>query len=341
MDSQNTSARPSTPSRNGGKNHSHRGTSGGVIHENTRHTERFTIVGNHLLQHGELTGLAIGIGSHIQSLPEGAPIDIKSIARNLREGTTRTARAMRELEAHGYLRRERVRLPNGRIVTRTVFCNQPDRGRTSADTRTARPAAPKPKSQPKPRPEPRRRALPAAPEPAPTPRPEPRRRALPAAPEPAPTPRPEPRRRALPPVPKPAPTPRPEPRRRALPAVPQPGYPAPDLLLTAAEVLTGLRLRDPRLLLSAADTEHLAPGVAAWLERDVAPDAVRHALTADLPEPLWRPAALLAHRLAALLPAPPPFRAPAPQRHPLQNCDVCDRAYRGPEPGRCGSCRLP
>ncbi|MFG3347660.1 helix-turn-helix domain-containing protein [Streptomyces sp. NPDC048018] len=302
MDNQNTSVRPPHPSRNGGKNHSHRGTTGGVIHENTRHTERFTVVGNHLLQHGELSGLAIGIGSHIQSLPEGAPIDIKTIARNLREGTTRTARAMRELEAHGYLRRERVRLANGRIVTRSVFCNQPGRGRTSAGTRTARPA-PKPKSQPKPRPEPRRRALPA--------------------------------------VPEPARTPRPEPRRRALPAVPQPAYPASDLLLTAVELLAGLRLRDPRLLLTAAETEHLSPGVAAWLERDVAPDAVRHALTADLPAPLYRPAAILAHRLSERLPAPPPFRAPERQHHPLQNCDVCDRAYRGPEPGRCGSCHLP
>ncbi|WP_406738273.1 hypothetical protein [Streptomyces sp. NBC_00853] len=88
---------------------------------------------------------------------------------------------------------------------------------------------------------------------------------------------------------------------------------------------------------------HLAPGVAAWLERDLPPSAVHHALTVDLPaEPLYRPAAFLAHRLAAQLPPVPPFRAPAAPpaiRHPLHNCDDCDRAFRGPEPGTCGGCR--
>lgn len=95
------------------------------------------------------------------------------------------------------------------------------------------------------------------------------------------------------------------------------------------------------MLPSVCDTARLAPGVAAWLERDVDPAAVRHALTADLPpEGVRRPAALLAHRLAAELPPPPPFRAPAatarpPARHPMQNCDGCDRGFRAPRPGRC------
>ncbi|EHN71782.1 hypothetical protein SMCF_8831, partial [Streptomyces coelicoflavus ZG0656] len=85
---------------------------------------------------------------------------------------------------------------------------------------------------------------------------------------------------------------------------------------------------DPRLLLSATETAHLVPGVAAWLERDVAPSAVRHALTTGLPdEPLRRPAALLAHRLTDRLPPPPPFRTPPgpppPRSHELRNCDGC------------------
>jgi hypothetical protein len=132
------------------------------------------------------------------------------------------------------------------------------------------------------------------------------------------------------------------PRRRSLPAVPRPAIPAPDLLRAAVDVLAGLRRHDPRLLLSATDAEHLAPGVAAWLEREVTPTAVRHALTADLPDALIRPAAFLAHRLAAQLPPPPPFRprtGPPPVRHPLQNCDGCDRAFRAPAPGHCPGCR--
>ncbi|WP_330457559.1 transposase family protein [Streptomyces sp. NBC_00820] len=40
------------------------------------------------------------------------------------EGATRIAAVLRELETRGYLRRTRERTPNGRVVTRTVSCNQ-------------------------------------------------------------------------------------------------------------------------------------------------------------------------------------------------------------------------
>ncbi|RSS40456.1 helix-turn-helix domain-containing protein, partial [Streptomyces sp. WAC08241] len=30
---------------------------------------------------------------------------------------------------------------------------------------------------------------------------------------------------------------------------------------------------------------------------------------------------------------------PETPRHPLQNCDIRDRAFRAPEPGTCGACR--
>ncbi|MFD3931004.1 helix-turn-helix domain-containing protein [Streptomyces sp. NPDC058614] len=282
MDTQNPSAPPRAQSRITGKNHPRRrdhDRPGGVVHDNTRHTTRFTVIGNHLAQHPELSGLAIGLAVHIQSLPTGARADIKTLAARFPEGPTRIAAALRELETHGYLRRTRERTPGGRIVTRTTSCNQPGR-QHSDDTRALVP---------------------------------------PAAPK-----RP------------------PHPPRKLLPAVPQPAYPSPALLQTATDLLTRLRHHDPRLLISTTDTEHLAPGVAAWLERNLAPTAVQHALTTDLPpEPLRRPAALLAHRLTAQLPPPPPFRTPEASpavRHPLRNCDNCDRAFRGPEPGTCRAC---
>lgn len=282
MDTQNPSAPLRAQSAPGGNppRSRHRTTTGGVIHENTRHTTRFVVIGNHLTQHTELSLLAIGLGCHIQSLPAGAPVDIKSLAARFKEGTKRISDALRELEAHGYLRRERVRTPTGRIITRTTSCNQPGRrgGTTPADC-------------------------------------------------PAPRPRPTAER-----------------PRKALPAVPRPGYPAPALLQQATDLLAGLRRHDPRLLLSATDTEHLAPGVAAWLEREVTPTAVRHALTTNLPDtPLHRPAALLAHRLTDGLPPLPPYRTPAeplPVRHPLRNCDGCDHAFRAPgTETHCRACR--
>lgn len=296
MDTQNLSVPP--PARSavgGGQSHARatrrprdhaRSTAArpsGLAHENTRHTTRFTVIGNHLTQHPELSLLAIGIGCHIQSLPTGARADIKTLAARFPEGATRIAAALRELETHGYLRRTRERTPAGRIVTRTTSCNQPH---------AHAPADPLP----------------------------PEANELPALPAP-------PRQRRQP---------------RPLPAVPHPAYPAPPLLRQATDVLTALRHDDPRLLLTTRDTAHLAPGVAAWLERDVTPAAVRHALTSNLPPDGPRhPAALLAHRLSALLP-PPPLATPAPTiRHPLQNCEACDRAFRAPEPGRCRACRPP
>ncbi|MEV5877712.1 helix-turn-helix domain-containing protein [Streptomyces sp. NPDC052101] len=291
MGNQNPSVPPHAQPGLVGNKHPNRGPqaahTGGLVHDNTRHTTRFTVIGNHLTQHPDLSLLAIGLACHIQSLPKSARVDIKTLAARFPEGAVRIAAALRELEAHGYLRRERERIPGGRIVTRTISCNQPTAGR------------------------------------------HPDRSDCPARPvrRPAEVPARRPPRTA----------------RKPLPAVPRPSCTAPALLQAATDLLADLRRHDPSLLLSAADTVHLAPGVAAWLERDVSPTAVRHALTADMPpEGPRRPAALLARRLAAQLPPPPPFRAPAalpPVRHPLQTCDGCDRAFRAPEPGRCRDCR--
>ncbi|MBT3154816.1 helix-turn-helix domain-containing protein [Streptomyces sp. CHD11] len=290
MGTQNPSAPPRAQSADGGNppRSRHRTTTGGVIHDNTRHTTRFVVIGNHLTQHAELSLLAIGLGCHIQSLPAGAPVDIKSLTARFKEGTKRIADALRELETHGYLRRERHRTPTGRIITRTTSCNQPGHRREAAPTGC----------------------------PAPPPRPTAER-----------TTKPRPRK-ALPPVP--------QPTRAAATALSQ----------RAADLLSTLRRHDPRLLLSAADTDHLAPGVIAWLEREVTPTALRHALTENLPdEPLHRPAAFLAHRLTGGLPPLPPYRAPAlpvPVRHDLRNCDGCDRAFRAPDTqALCLTCTTP
>jgi hypothetical protein len=139
----------------------------------------------------------------------------------------------------------------------------------------------------------------------------------------------------------PAPDGTPRPPKRPLPPVPQPSQPSPELLRTAADLLAGLRRHNPQLRLSTNEVNHLTPGVAAWLEREVTSTAVRTALTCGLPFPVHCPAALLAYRLIDQLPPPlpplPPRTAesphpPAPIRHPVQNCDGCDRGFRSPDP---------
>ncbi|MFI7317600.1 helix-turn-helix domain-containing protein [Streptomyces venezuelae] len=255
--------------------------SSGIRHINRRHPDRYTVVGNHLAQHRHLSLTAIGLATHIQSLPAGAKVTIKCLVDRFPEGEVRIAAALRELEAHGYLTRTRERLPSGRVVTRTVSYNNPDALNTTSEQRPSPPA-----TQPKP-------VRPKRPAPA-----------TPTAP------------------------------------VPAPHTPDLDRHRTALTLLTDLRRHDPRLLLAERDVRRLAPAVAAWLERDVTPEAVRRTLTAGLPgEPIHRPAALLAHRLTALLPPPLPVAPRGPRRpDPLQNCDHCDRAFRAPEPGLCGAC---
>ncbi|MEU8705309.1 helix-turn-helix domain-containing protein [Streptomyces sp. NPDC048565] len=305
MGTQQVSAPPCAPPGPAGVSAPISRTSG-VIHVNVRHTAGFTVIGNHLSQHRGLSLVAVGLAVHIQSLPAGAKIGIKRLAERFPESETRIAAALRELEAAGYLHRSRVRLTDGRVVTRTVSYNQPgaeapvtpvpqQRQRTGQQAATPAPASPPPPPPPS---------------------------------APLPTHGPVPTARTVPP-----------------PPLPRPMEATPELHRAAAALLADLRRHAPQLVLSERDVQALAPGVAAWLEREARPEDVRRALTADLPVPLKHPAKLLRHRITALLPPPlPGANELAPVRRgviviPLQNCDHCDRAFRSRHPGPCRDCR--
>lgn len=289
----------------------------GVIHVNTWHASHYTVIGNHLLQHRELSATAIGIAAHIQSLPEGAPVGIRALTDRFPEGEKRISAALRELERCGYLERRTERQATGRVVTRTYSYNKPLTG---------------PDGPPPPPPPPGRAPDPALdPTPAPTPAPTP-------VPVPVPTPAPDSGR-------EPQPGPAPEAGPRRVPDAepehePEPRHPHPG----AADLLAGLRRYDPRLLLAERDVERLAPAVSLWLDRGADPEAVGLALSANLPEPMRSPASVLAYRLKALLPphlplAPVASAKPVRRPDPFQTCDGCERAFRAPYPGgRCGDC---
>ncbi|WP_327218749.1 hypothetical protein [Streptomyces cyaneofuscatus] len=286
----------------------------GVIHIAIRHTDRFTVVGNDLAQHPTLSTVAVGLAVRIQSLPQGTEIGIKALAARFPEGAKLIAAALRELEAHGYLQRARTRLPNGRIVTRTVFCNQP------AALLRKRVAAARPQQPPAP---PQAPALPDV-----------QQEQAPEAPAPQDH------------APFVALVPPPTAPRQPSPPLPQPRELTAELDRAATALLSDLRRHASQLVLSESDVRQLAPAVAAWLERDTHPDTIRHTLTNDLPQPLRHPAKLLKHRLTVLLPPPLPgaddLAAPARPRiavTPFQTCDGCERAFRAPTPGHCRDCR--
>ncbi|GAA2504048.1 hypothetical protein GCM10010393_40810 [Streptomyces gobitricini] len=281
-----------------------------------RHTSHYTVVGNHLAQHRELSLVAIGLAVHIQSLRAGARVGIKCFADRFPESEQRITEAMRELEAAGYLARSCERLPNGRLLPRTVSYNRPGAAHAIPAPDPAPVAAPGTDPVPE---------SVAGPVPVPVH-------------DPDPGPAPEQPSSPAPPGPASAPEPRPEPvPGPPAPPLPAPGSHDPDRHRAAVGLLAGLRRDDRRLLLSEPDVQRLAPGVAAWLERDAAPDAVRRTLTAGLPDRMRNPAAVLAYRLTALLPPPLPSAPAAPD--PFQTCESCDRAFRAPEPGRCRACR--
>ncbi|MFE9855722.1 helix-turn-helix domain-containing protein [Streptomyces sp. NPDC005780] len=296
----------------------------GVIHVNTRHVSGFVVIGNHLAQNHELSLIAIGLAVHIQSLPAGAKVGIKVLTDRFPESEARITAALHELEAEGYLHRSRVRLPSGRVTTRTISYNQP------ATTAPAHTPAPAPQLKAK--------QTPPAPEPAPSPT-----HITPNTPT---TPTPEPEPAAAPPAPAPVRVPAPTAARKQPPPLPQPHTPTPELLRAAEAFLADLRRHAPQLTLGEHDIDELTPGVAAWLERDAHPDTIRHALTSALPDPVKYPPKFVRSRLTTLIPpplpgttelAPPPRRAPL--TIPLQNCDTCDRAFRATHPGHCRDCR--
>ncbi|EHM27319.1 hypothetical protein SPW_4316 [Streptomyces sp. W007] len=287
------------------------------MHVNIRLTDGYSIISNRLSQHRDMSLLAIGLGTHIQSLPAGRRIGVKVLAAIFPESEARIAAALRELEHHGFLRRTRERVQGGRVATRTESYNHPEAAARRAIPQLVRVPEPGPVPVPVPAPAP-------VPVPAPAPVP-PSGPVVVRDPVPDPAPDPAPRLVPSPAAPKPPPPPLPFPRRPSAP-----------LFDEAARLLAGLQVSAPLFALSEVDVERLTPGVAAWLERGVRPDAVRVALTDDPPVPLRHPAKLVRHRLIALL--PPPVPAPVPVV-PLQNCDDCDRAFRSPVPGCCGECR--
>ncbi|MET7384336.1 hypothetical protein ACFYPT_25800 [Streptomyces sp. NPDC005529] len=300
----------------------------GVLHVRHRHTERYTVVGNHLAQHPRLSGLAIGIGVHIQSMPDGAPVTVKALALRFPEGEVTIGRALRELEAAGYLVRRRVPLGGGRFATRTFFLDHPGAAVTAPAGGSGSEVGVLARVS----------ASGREPEAVRT-RPEPESVTVPVAAEAA-------RRNSVPdPVPIPDSPPAPV---RTRPAASEP-VTVP--VGPAAELLARLRLADSRLLLSERDVRRLVPAVEAWLARSASPDQIVRTLTATLPSegtPIRHPAGFLDYRLTTLLPPPLPT---APARTatvrsspvlpmPLVNCDGCDRGFRSRDPSAvCRDCR--
>ncbi|MFB6751630.1 helix-turn-helix domain-containing protein [Streptomyces sp. NPDC056353] len=305
-------------------------THSGVIHVRTHQSGQYVVIGNHLAQHRQLSLTAIGLATHILSLPESALVDIRTLAERFPEGRERIASGLRELEEHGYLERVRERSETGRLVTRTYAHHTPERAvapvvrrRAVSVVREGGQVTPRPSGGE--REDSAKEGDQAQGAPAVV-----LRRSDPAAVR----------------VPSVAPRRTTEAAEAAVPTASGTGR----YHDKAVALLAGLRRTDERLTLSSRDVNTLVPSVIRWFERGATTGLVHHVLTSDLPVDMRRAAGVLAYRLGELLPPPLPAslaRVPSPasvrvvsRPEPFQTCDGCERAFRAPHPGRCRDCRV-
>jgi hypothetical protein len=299
----------------------------GVIHVRTRLTADFTVIANALVQRRG-SAVTIGVAAYILSLPDGALVSITALCAHFTEGEILISRALRELEAAGYLERRRERGPDGQVRTRTFFYDVPrDQGQpTPTPDRPTRPRKPTADGTPA---APRRNSASHPPAANGTPTPPSSPADLPAHQAGA---------RAA----------EPEAGTTSVPEATRPSPPPPlrldDADPRAVVVLASLRILDRRLILSRREVAELAPGVAQWLARGLTSEEITGLLTAGLPPHFQaRPARILAYRLgeAPLAAPPPPDSSPVQRRavEPWQTCDGCERAFRSPEPSSCRDCR--
>ncbi|KFF94830.1 hypothetical protein IQ62_45420 [Streptomyces scabiei] len=279
----------------------------GVIHVRTRLTADFTVISNALAQRRG-SAVTVGVAVYILSLPDGTPVSITALCEHFDEGEILISRALRELEAAGYLERRRERTPAGKIRTRTYFYNVPGGDPDLNPDPDGPPEPPRPR---RPRKQPATAAVMSTPASVAV------EEAV-AAPVQA-----EAEAGAKEPIP----------------------LADADADPRAMAVLAALRRVDPRLVLSAREAARLAPAVTRWLTAGFLPTQITDHLTARLPNNLLvRPVGILAHRLKE---TPLPLPAPAGSAEPLvrqavaamRNCDGCDRGFRSAEHSRCRDCR--
>ena len=78
-------------------------------------TREYTVMSNHHLRNTDLSLKAKGLLSLMLSLPEDWDYTMKGLARICKDGIDSISGGIRELEAHGYLIRERIRNENGQL----------------------------------------------------------------------------------------------------------------------------------------------------------------------------------------------------------------------------------
>ncbi len=288
----------------------------GVIHVRTRLTADFTVLSNALAQRRG-SAVTVGVAAYISSLPDGTCVSIAALCAHFDEGEILVSRALRELEAAGYLERRRERTPTGQVRTRTYFYDVPGGEPGPAPDGPPRPPGPR---------RPRKQTTAAVP-------------ATGAGRDTTETPSPAEGKTEE--------TAEPEPASEAeveAVAVAEVPVTLAHSDPRAVAVLAGLRRVDPRLVLSEREAARLAPAVTRWLGAGLLPTQITDHLTARLPADLHvRPVGILDYRLKETPLTAPDTASPETPERPavlrMRNCDGCDRGFRSAGHSHCRDCR--
>ncbi|WP_413752712.1 MarR family transcriptional regulator [Streptomyces sp. R-74717] len=270
------------------------------------------------------------IAGYVDHLPDGAAMDIKSLARNIPlYGQMAVGSALRALGVAGHLRHAQCRVEERgqvRWVTRTFWSRTArdnewwgaflDAENDRASQEAAATTTPQlPPRVPAEAPAPQAGAQPPTPAPATPAEPA----AQPASPAPVPV----------------------VPQQRT--PEPAPGHPS-----SAYLALAQLGRIEARLALSAADCAVLEPLAAQWFARGVDANYLTHALTSGIPARVGSPIGFVRRRLNDKIPphlpiTPTPATPDTPTRRLMAECTECGTpGHPGALPdGLCRPCHTP
>ncbi|MFJ2186704.1 hypothetical protein ACIOJE_01910 [Kitasatospora sp. NPDC087861] len=269
----------------------------------TEHVRNFTVLPNCMLQYRQLSYTARGLLADLLSRPDGWREDGRHMADTSPQGRGAIRKALKELTAAGFYRVEKIRMPDGTIITETHVYDTPQLAlpgttRPVSGEATTGGADALVKDLVK-------------------------ETSLPAEQANATVLATEPRAKT---------GGREEDHEDE--AGEQPAAMPDEQIREAVATLFRVIRPEPRLRLGQAEAEELAPLVAQWLERGSTPTDLAQALLPGLPAPVHSAVAVLRYRLEHKMPPVQPAVRPAAARY--AECAKCHDP--APQPGICGPC---
>ncbi|MGW3073684.1 MULTISPECIES: hypothetical protein [unclassified Kitasatospora] len=269
----------------------------------TEHVRNFTVLPNCMLQYRQLSYTARGLLADLLSRPDGWREDGRHMADTSPQGRSAIRKALKELTVAGYYRVEKIRMPDGTIITETHVYDTPQLAlpgvtRPVSGEATTGGADALIKDRHK------GTSLPAE-----------------QAEEPVDAAEPQARVEGREEYPN-------KDVDREPPAVPD------EQVSEAVATLFRVIRPEPRLRVGQAEAEELAPLVAQWLERGATQADLAQALLPGLPVPMHSAVAVLRYRLEHKMPPVQPAVRPAAARY--AECAKCHDPI--PQTGICRPC---